>query len=152
MTIILDTLHQQHEVVKGIFQKIKSAKDNSEKEQLFMELKNNLAPHMKGEEKYIYPALEDDEQYKEIVLHGFEEHHAAKLFLKELEGMSPAGERWDAKVGVLSDMIDHHVESEESKIFKAAREYLSEEKMKDIGEKFESVTDKGKTIRLTRIN
>jgi hypothetical protein len=152
MAKILDTLHQQHEMVKQMFKKIESSEDNAQKEKLFTELKNNLVPHMKGEEKLFYPLLEDKDKYKEEVLHGYEEHHAAKLFVKEIEGMSPSDERWDAKVGVLSDMIDHHVESEEEKIFKYAREYLSNDQMMEIGDKFEDMTAKGKTGRLTRVS
>lgn len=152
MDTILDTLHQQHEMVKQMFEKIESSEDNAEKEKLFMELKNNLVPHMKGEEKLFYPFLEDKEESKDDVFHGYEEHHAAKLFIKELEGMSPSGERWDAKVGVLKDMVEHHVESEEGKIFKYARKALSEKQLQEIGEKFEDFTAKGKTGRLTRVS
>lgn len=49
--------------------------------------------------------------------------------------MSPDGERWDAKVFLLKEMV-HHVEEE--KIFRDARETLSEQRMKEIGERFES--------------
>ncbi len=152
MANILDTLHMQHQMISDLFKKIEAAEDSSEKEKLFTELKNILVPHMKGEEKYFYSALEDNEEHKEEVFHGYEEHHAAKLFIKELESMSPSGERWSAKAGVLKDMVEHHVESEESKIFKAARESLSEDEIQKIGEEFENVTAKGKTGRLTRVS
>ncbi len=152
MSNILDTLHMQHEMVSDMFGKLEAAEDSAEKEKIFTELKNSLVPHMKGEEKYFYSALEDNEEHKEDILHGIEEHHAAKLFIKELEGMSPSGERWSAKAGVLKDMVEHHVESEESKIFKAAREALTEDEMRKIGEEFENITAKGKTGRLTRVS
>jgi hypothetical protein len=152
MSNILNTLHSQHEMVKGIFKKIEEAEDKSEKEQLFTELKNNLVPHMKGEEKLFYPVLGDMEEHKEEVLHGFEEHHAANLFIKELERMTPGTERWDAKADVLKDMVDHHIETEESKIFAAARESLSDEQLMEIGENFEEMAMKRKKARrLTRV-
>ena len=101
MANLLDTLHKQHEMVGDMFKKIEETEDSSQKEKLFMELKNSLVPHMKGEEKLFYPLLEEKEEYKHDVMHGIEEHHAAKLFLKELEGMSITGEKWDAKAEFL---------------------------------------------------
>lgn len=151
MASILDILHQQHEMVKEMFEKIESIENDAQKEKMFTELKNNLVPHMKGEEKLFYTVLEEKEEYKENVLHGYEEHHAAKLFIKEIEGMSPSAERWSAKIAVLKDMVEHHVESEEDKIFNHAREYMSEEQLMEIGEEFENVTAKAKTGRLTRV-
>jgi len=151
MANILDTLHSQHEMVKKMFEKLEATEERPEKEKLFTEIRNALVPHIKWEEKLFYSVLEEKEEFKEDVLHGFEEHHAAKVFLKELEGMSPSGKRWDAKASVLKDMIEHHVETEEDKIFKAARETLSEREMNEIGDKFEDATSKSKTGRLTRV-
>jgi len=151
MPQLLEVIHSQHEMVKGLFQKIEETENKKEKEKLFTQLKDNLIPHMKGEEKYFYPALEEKEENKEDVLEAIEEHHAAKLFLREIDGMSPESERWDAKISVLKEMVEHHVEEEEGNIFKQAREILSEEIMREIGGNFENVTGKGKQSRLTRV-
>ena len=150
MPKILELLHEQHEMVERVFQKMQEAENKSEKEKLFNQLKDDLVPHMKGEEKYFYPALEEKEGAKEDVLEGIEEHHAAKLFLKELDGMSPDSERWDAKVSVLKEMVEHHVQEEESNIFQKARSHLSEQEMQEIGENFENVAGKKKS-RLTHV-
>lgn len=151
MAQILELIHSQHEMVKGLFQKIESTDKSPEKEKLFSQLKESIVPHMKGEEKYFYTVLEKKEDYKEDVLEAFEEHHGAKIFLRELDGMSPDSERWDAKLSVLKEMIDHHIEEEESTIFEAARKTLSENEMQEIGEEFENVTGK-KQSRLTRVS
>lgn len=138
MAQFLNTLHDEHEMVKGLFQKIEAADTDPAKEKLFSQLRHELMPHMKGEEKYFYPALKEKKDYKEDVLEAVEEHHAARLILNELEDMSPDEDHWDAKLSVLKEMIEHHIEEEEEKIFKEAREALSEERMKKIAESFES--------------
>jgi len=151
MPKLLEMIHSQHEMVKEIFQKMEGTDSRAEKEKLFDQLKNDIVPHMKGEEKYFYPALEKKEENKEDVLEGIEEHHATKLFLRELNGMSPESEHWNAKVSVLKEMVEHHVEEEEGKIFKEAQDSLSEDDMIEIEEEFENVTSKRKPGRLTRI-
>lgn len=138
MPQLLEMLHSQHETVKGLLEQMEQTEKKSEKERLFAQLKHDLEPHMKGEEKYFYPALKEKEENKEDVLEAIEEHHAARLFLRELDGMSPDGERWDAKLAVLKEIIEHHVEEEETNIFPKAEESLSEEQMMEIGDSFEN--------------
>ena len=65
------------------------------------------------EEEIFYPACEgkvDEDLLKE----GYVEHDAAKLLIAEIEaGDGPSDEFYDAKVQVLSEEIEHHVEEEE---------------------------------------
>src|SRR4029077_3680273 len=43
------------------------------------------------------------------------EHDGAKVLISELEGSGPDDEFYDAKVKVLSEQIEHHVEEEEKR-------------------------------------
>src|SRR5690606_33870339 len=43
------------------------------------------------------------------------EHDSAKLLINEIEAGGPDEEFYDAKVKVLSEMIEHHVEEEEKR-------------------------------------
>jgi hypothetical protein len=117
MAQFLETLHSEHEKVKRLFNQIMEAGTDTQKERLFNELSRDLVPHMKGEEKYFYSALMDKMGHQEDVLEAYEEHHAARLVLNELEEMAPDSERWDAKLSVLHEMVEHHIEEEEDKIF-----------------------------------
>jgi hypothetical protein len=45
------------------------------------------------------------------------EHAAAKDLIKQLQEMEPDDELFDAKVKVLGEQIDHHVEEEEKEMF-----------------------------------
>ncbi len=138
MAQFLDTLHSEHEIVKSLFQQVQSAGSSSEKEQLFSKIKHELMPHMRGEERYFYPVLQEHKESKEDTLEAIEEHHAAKLIMNELEEMSSSDERWDAKASVLKEMISHHIEEEEGKIFQEARKLIPEDRMMKIAEQFES--------------
>ncbi len=138
MAKLLDTLHSEHEMVKSVFQQIQSSSSGPEKDRLFSKLRHELMPHMRGEEKYFYPVLQQDREAKEDALEAVEEHHAAKVFLNELEDMSAGDEHWDAKISVLKEMIEHHIEEEEGKIFSKARKLIPEDRMAKIAEQFES--------------
>ncbi|MBI5444735.1 MAG: hemerythrin domain-containing protein, partial [Deltaproteobacteria bacterium] len=93
-------------------------------------------PHMKGEEKAFYARLASQEGAKEHALEGFEEHHAAELVLTELKKTSPSDERFHAKVTVLHEMIEHHIQEEEKELFKDARRFMTKDQIAEILEQF----------------
>jgi chemotaxis receptor (MCP) glutamine deamidase CheD len=51
-----------------------------------------------------------------------EEHHVVELLIKELRKMGPKDERYHAKFTVLSEMVKHHIEEEESDMLPQAEE------------------------------
>ena len=70
--------------------------------------------HTAIEEEIFYPAcrgkIEDD-----LVNEAYVEHDSAKLLINEIEAGGPEEDFDDAKVKVLSEMIEHHVEEEEKR-------------------------------------
>jgi len=57
----LELLHDEHEKVKDIFEQLSDKTASlDEKGRLFEELKHDIVPHMKGEEKLFYPRLLQD--------------------------------------------------------------------------------------------
>jgi hemerythrin-like domain-containing protein len=66
-----------------------------------------------------------------------------KLVLAELPGVDPSDERFEAKMTVLSELIEHHVEEEEDEMFKLAKK-IDEDDLDDLGERmrerFEALT------------
>lgn len=57
--------------------------------------------------------IDDDALVDEAIV----EHSGAKDLIAQLSGMSADDEFFDAKVKVLSELIDHHVEEEEDDMF-----------------------------------
>jgi hemerythrin-like domain-containing protein len=60
----------------------------------------------------------------------------AEMLLSELESMDEKDETWHAKIKVLKDSIEHHVEEEQNKMFEISRKVLSEEKAEEIAQKY----------------
>jgi len=133
-------LKNDHEKVSGIFEKIEATTDRAEKTrtELFTQLKQELEIHTHIEETIFYPAIKQEAETREITLEGFEEHHVIKVLLKELEPMEVTSEQWDAKLKVLKENVEHHVEEEEEEMFKSARDVLSKDQIEDLGARMEA--------------
>jgi Hemerythrin HHE cation binding domain len=133
-------LKNDHEKVSGIFSKLEETTERAEKTrtELFTQLKQELDVHAHIEETIFYPALKQEAETREITLEGFEEHHVIKTLLKELESMDVTSERWSAKLKVLKENVEHHVEEEEGEMFKSARDVLSKEQIEDLGARMEA--------------
>lgn len=127
-------LKKDHRLVEDLFKKIEKS-DDSKKEELFSRLKNELATHTRIEETIFYPALKKQKEAKDTILEALEEHKGAKTLLREISQLSADDETWDAKLTVLKENIEHHVEEEEGEMFKRARGVLPKEELDDLGER-----------------
>ncbi|HEV2880331.1 MAG TPA: hemerythrin domain-containing protein [Pyrinomonadaceae bacterium] len=128
-------LKTDHEKVSGIFEKLEETTERAEKtrEELFMKLKQELELHAHIEETIFYPVLKKAEETREITMEGIQEHHVVKVLLRELDAMEVGSETWTAKLKVLKESVEHHVEEEEGEMFKSAREVLSSEQLDELG-------------------
>lgn len=123
-------LTQEHNEVKDLMNQIEdfeSGNENAEKrDALFNELKKKLILHSKAEEKAFYQPLKKFQETKEEVEHGKEEHQEAEQLLKELTEGSLNGAAWHQKFRKLKEAVEHHIEEEESEIFKDAQKVVDE--------------------------
>jgi hemerythrin-like domain-containing protein len=143
----LNMLHEEHLEVMDMLNQLKKMPDSdmAGRNEMFNRLKSALVPHMKAEEKAFYPVLRKNKESKEDAMEGMEEHHIAELSMMELDKMSKDEEFWAPKLSVFRELINHHVKEEESKIFKDARDYLSEDQMQEISQNFEDEKETAKS-------
>jgi len=117
-------LKADHRKVEDLFEKFESARGKDRKQALAEEACLELKVHTLIEEEIFYPACRgeiDDADLNEAYV----EHDAAKLLINEIERGGPDEAFYDAKVKVLSEMIEHHVKEEErysEGLFAQARE------------------------------
>ena len=139
-------LKTDHKKVAGIFEKLEPTTERGVKtrEELFAQLKNELDVHARIEEEIFYPALKEADKTHDIVLEGYEEHAVVKTLLGELDELSKADETWGAKLKVLQENVEHHVEEEEGEMFPKAKEVLSAEEIEALGERLELAKNEGK--------
>jgi hypothetical protein len=108
-------LKADHRKVEDLFAKFEAATAGDKKKALADQICMELTIHAKIEEDIFYPACEgavDEDLLKEAYV----EHDGAKVLIAEIEAGGPGDEFYDAKVKVLSEEIEHHVEEEEKRV------------------------------------
>ncbi len=133
MANLYDMLKEDHQNVKKMLDQTIKTKDPSQ----FPIIKRELEVHMNGEEKFFYPKIMEKD--KETALESFEEHHVGKMVLSELESTSRSDEAWIPKVKVLKDILDHHIEEEETEIFPAAQDMLDSKEEQQIAQQIQEL-------------
>jgi len=135
-----ELLKQDHKKVSGIFEKLEPTTERGVKtrEELFAQLKQELDIHARIEETIFYPAIKEAKETKDITLEAYEEHNVVKQLLAELDELSKDDETWGAKLKVLKENVEHHVEEEEGEMFPSAREVLSPEQIEELGTRMEA--------------
>lgn len=117
----IELLTNDHEQVKAMFEEYEDlAGDDSrgdEKLTLVQQICGELTVHAEIEEEILYPAarsaLDDDDLVDEAIV----EHGGIKDLIGELQAMEPLDDKYDAKVKVLQEYVEHHVKEEEDELF-----------------------------------
>jgi len=133
-------LEQQHQEVKELFKQYEAAEDEGEKQELFEQIADDFAAHGEIEEKIFYPAVYVG-PLKDKLQEAVEEHLAAKRVAADLLKMEPSDEQFDAKMKVLKELIEHHVEEEEGDLFPLVRQNFAREELEALGEQMERMFD-----------
>jgi len=92
----IELLKEDHDRVDAMFQKVKATEED-EHPDIFKGIKAELDVHAHIEEKIFYPKLieEGDEELKDIVKEGIEEHHQCEMFLSEIDSLADESEKFE---------------------------------------------------------
>jgi hemerythrin-like domain-containing protein len=136
---IYDRLKKDHDTIRKLMKDMceTTPRALTKRRDLFNKLQTELVAHEKAEEQAFYKVLEQREEARMKAFEGFTEHHAANAVLRELAKTEPDDERWDARLQVLRELIEHHIEEEEQEMFEKARSVLSSEDAQEIAQRFE---------------
>ena len=135
----LELLKEDHQKVKELFEEVEETEDQKEKTRIFSEIQRELETHARIEETVFYPAMEQHEELKDMVLESIEEHKQIKTLLKEIDNLKSDSEKFEPKLSVLMENVEHHAEDEEEgKMFPKIREICSQEDLEKLGEELEA--------------
>lgn len=117
-------LTAEHREVSGLFDQYEKLTDRAKvsKKKLADQICNALILHTTIEEEIFYPAVrESSKEAEDKIDEAVVEHAAAKDLIAQIQEMDPDDELYDAKIKVLSEQIDHHVQEEEKEMFPMAK-------------------------------
>lgn len=120
VTLLMD----DHKKVKKLFkeyEKMSKKDDIDGKVDIAMQICEELTIHATVEEEIFYPAAREAIHDDDLLNEAEVEHATAKDLIAQIEQMSGDDPMYDAKVKVLSEYINHHVEEEETEMFPKAR-------------------------------
>ena len=119
-------LTADHRDVKRLFKAyeklVKTRADGSERQALARQICQMLTAHATIEEEIFYPAARAALPDQNLLNEAEVEHASAKDLIAQIESMGPDEALFDAKVTVLGEYIDHHVQEEEGEMFPKCRE------------------------------
>jgi hypothetical protein len=133
----LKLLKDDHDKVKAMLKKLDDTTERAEvtRTEGLQALKQELTVHETIEEEILYPALKEFAKTKDIALEGYEEHHVVDTIMAELEQTPIEDETWAAKLTVMKENLEHHIEEEETDMFKKARQVMNEDELSDLGDR-----------------
>jgi hemerythrin superfamily protein len=123
-TDAIELLKADHKRVKALFKRFAALRqkrgDTDEKSEVVQSICRELKVHTTIEEEIFYPAVRAKIDDGDLMDEALVEHASAKDLVEQLEGMDADDDLYDAKVTVLGEQIDHHVQEEEGEMFPRA--------------------------------
>jgi hemerythrin superfamily protein len=142
-TDALELLKHDHETVKELFEQAEAAEDDKEKRKMFKEIKKELDTHTRIEESIFYPAMQEFEELKDMVLESIEEHKQVKKLLREMDKLGKTSDKFEPKLKVLQENIEHHAEEEEEgKMFPKIRKLVDSAQLQELGNELAAAKNK----------
>lgn len=106
-------LEADHLAVAELFQDYEDARGKTQRSKVARQICLELSLHIMIEEELLYPVCRGGPVESDLIDEAYVEHDGAKILIAELLAGTPDDDFYDAKVRVLAEMIEHHVEEEE---------------------------------------
>jgi hemerythrin superfamily protein len=138
---VLKLLKNDHDAVRSLFARFEDTGKNSldKKQQLSDEIRRELLVHTKAEEEIFYPGVKAvDDEGRKLISEAVKEHKDVDELLTEIAKLKPRDKAFGEKMEALMEMVDHHVEVEEGRIFQFAEENCPEDQLERMAEEIEA--------------
>lgn len=135
----IDMLIEDHERVKELLGRMTESTERAVKTraELLEKLEIEVTIHTRLEEEILYPAYKEaggKEQLK-MYYEAKEEHRAVdSLVLPDLKATDPGSVEFSGRVKVCKELLEHHIEEEESEMFPEARELFDDARLDEMGQ------------------
>lgn len=115
-------LRADHRAVNKLFAAYEDESKTAKKQALVAQICTALSIHAQIEEEIFYPAAQKALKDHELVPEARVEHETLKYLIAQVEGKTPDGDEFDAKIKVMSEYVKHHVREEQNELFPKVKE------------------------------
>lgn len=135
---IYEILKKDHLHTKTLLKKLLKVKDDDHaaRDQLVEAIRLDLVPHARAEEAVFYNPLREMDAGNDQVMHGYKEHMEAEALLRSLQVLDSVNADWKETAKKLEKALVHHMNEEETKLFKIARRHIDDSEAEIIGAAF----------------
>ena len=140
----IDLLKADHERVKAILTQLSDSTERAVKKrvELINKLEMEITIHTRLEEEVLYPAYKKAGGKEEEVMYyeAKEEHRTVdSLVLPDLKVTDPSTPEFAARVKVVKELLEHHIEEEETEMFPQAKKLLGKAALEELGQQMEAL-------------
>lgn len=132
---IVEAIKRDHDDLKKYISILKGDETYSTKKAAFKPFTELLKSHSKSEEKVVYQLCLRFPDLREDTYEGYVEHGLADRMMKESVRIRDK-DRWKAQVKVLAELVEHHIEEEESEFLPKLKKYIDAEERKEMADDF----------------
>ncbi|MGO4393453.1 hemerythrin domain-containing protein [Variovorax sp. M-6] len=121
---LLDADHRNVKKLFKAYEELTSSRSTSasqKKRELANRICMELTIHAQIEEEIFYPAVREAIKDTDLLDEAEVEHSSAKDLIAQIDEATEVDDKFDAKVIVLGEYVDHHVKEERNEIFVKAR-------------------------------
>lgn len=129
-------LETQHEEVKKLFEKLESQGESADPA-TFEELAKNIVAHDAIEREIFYPACEKAMGMTHDLAEALVEHGYVEFGLYQAD-LAVGEDSFEAKLGVLKEVLLHHVAEEEEEFFPEVRAAMEASALNDLGKQMQT--------------
>ncbi|MGE8145336.1 hemerythrin domain-containing protein [Pseudomonas frederiksbergensis] len=138
----IDLLKADHERVKGILGQLSESTERAVKKrtELIAKLEMEITIHTRLEEEVLYPAYKKaGGKEQEVMYYEAKEEHRTvdSLVLPDLKTTDPSTPEFSGRVKVVKELLEHHIEEEETEMFPQARKLLGKATLDELGQQME---------------
>ncbi|UYL10261.1 immunity 49 family protein [Bdellovibrio sp. SKB1291214] len=136
MDDIIEMILEDHKPLKKLIKIMKdSDREISERAEAFAEFAPLLISHAKPEEDSLYAFMKKDEDLREEGLEGDVEHQLADQLCEEIKRTTDP-EEMGARIKVLAELVEHHIEEEEEDLLPDFKDNSEIEERVALGKQF----------------
>ena len=147
---INELILRDHKPLKALIETLKDSDlEREDKEDSFEDFVVLLTGHAKAEEQSLYVAIKEIEELKSESYKGDTEHAIAEQLMHEINGC-PNDKEWMAKVKVLAELVEHHIEDEENEMLKEVEENMDIETRRIVGAEYSKLLLEFKTLNFKK--
>lgn len=140
----IDLLKADHEKVKAILTQLSESTERALKKrtELLAKLEMEISIHTRLEEEILYPAFKEADGKEQDIMYfeAKEEHRTVdSLVLPDLKMTDPGTPEFAGRVKVVKELLEHHIEEEETEMFPQAKKLLGKAKLDELGAQMEAM-------------